>query len=416
MAEEIIKKKTNCRICKSKNLIKVLTFGLTPLANAFLKEKELDSPEAFYPLDLCFCDDCSFLQLGHVVSPKILFEDYVYVSSTSSVFINHFRDFGREIVSRFKLGRKSLVVDIGSNDGILLKPLKDQAIKVLGVESAKRIAKIAEKEGIETIPKFFSLKLAKAIVKNKGKAKIVTATNVFAHIDDLDEVIQGINKLMTDDGVFIIEAPYLIDFLVKRYFDLVYHEHLSYWSVKPLISLFKRFQMTVFDVQKVNTHGGSIRVYVKKRNAKYRIQESVNRFLKLEKKARLDAVNTYLEFSGKILENKAKLTTLLTRLKLANKKIVGFGASAKGNTLLNYFKIGTDILDYIIDDSPLKQGLYTPGTHIPVFSADKLWEDNPSYILILAWNFASSIMERHSYFLKKGGRFIVPVPKPRIIK
>lgn len=416
MVKEIIKRKETCRVCLNKQLFKVITLGSTPLANAFLTKDQLDLPEAFYPLDIYFCNRCGFIQLGHVVSPEILFKDYVYVSSTSPVFVRHFENFANEIISRFNLDKNSLIIDIGSNDGILLKPLRNLGIRVLGIEPAQQIAEIAKKEGIETIVNFFSLSLAKKIAKNKGLAKVVTATNVFAHIDDLDEVIKGTKELLSDDGVFIIEVPYLVDFLTKRYFDLIYHEHLSYWAVAPLITLFKRFNMTVFDVQKVETHGGSIRVYVKKREASYPVQREVDKFLKREKDMRLADANTYEKFANKILENKARLTALLTKIKLQNKKIVGFGAPAKGNTLLNYFKIGTDILDYIIDDSPFKQGLYTPGTHIPVFSHQELKKDNPDYILILAWNFASSIIERFSYFLKKGGKFIIPVPQPRIIK
>ncbi len=410
----VIKKIIECRVCKNKNLSQVLSFGPTPLANAFLSYKEIDSPEYYYPLDVYFCENCSFLQLGHVISPIVLFGNYVYVSSTSPVFVNHFKKFADEVFPRFLLNKKSLVIDIGSNDGILLKPFKSLGTRVLGIEPASHIAKIAEKEEIETVSEFFSVKLARKIVKNTGRAKVVTATNVFAHIDDLDEVINGVKILLEDDGVFIIEAPYLIDFLEKRYFDLVYHEHLSYWSIKSLVKLFNRLDMTVFDVQKVDVHGGSIRVFIKKDKSFHKVRKSVKTFLSLEKKAKLDKKQTYLNFANLILENRVKLMDLLTKLKLKNKKIVGYGAPAKGNTLLNYFKIGIDMLDYIVDDSPFKQGLYTPGTHIPVVSSNKLKEENPDYILILAWNFAKSIMHKYSWFEKNGGRFIIPAPTPKI--
>lgn len=413
--EKIIKKNRKCRVCKSKNLLKVLSFGPTPLANAFLSSKQIDFEESFYPLDVYFCNNCTFLQLGHVVSPKTLFNDYVYVSSTSPVFVNHFKKFADEIIPRFSLNKSSLIIDIGSNDGILLKPFKNQGIKVLGIEPAAHIADTAKKDGINTIPEFFSVNLARKIVKTHGKAKIVTATNVFAHIDDLDEVIKGIKVLLEDDGVFVMEAPYLVDFIEKRYFDLVYHEHLSYWAIKPLITLFSRFNMTLFDVQKVNSHGGSIRIFVKKNNSLYKVLKSIDNSLKLEKKYKLNDKNTFLKYSNLVLKNRLQLMGLLTNLRLKNKKIAGYGAPAKGNTLLNYFKIGSDLLDYIIDDSPFKQGLYTPGTHIPVYSAQKIKEDKPDYILILAWNFAKPIMKKYSWFEKEGGRFIIPVPTPKII-
>lgn len=415
MQNDIIKKKSNCRVCESANLLKVLTLGPTPLANAFLTKEQLDEPEYYYPLDVYFCNNCSFLQLGHVVSPKVLFSDYVYVSSTSKVFIKHFEEFAKDVFTRFNLDSKSLVIDIGSNDGILLKPFKELGAKVLGIELAKHIAKMAGKEGIETISEFFSVELAKKIAEQKGRAKIVTATNVFAHIDDLDEVIRGLDKLLTDDGVFIIEAPYLVDFLEKRYFDLVYHEHLSYWAIKPLITLFERFNMIVFDVQKVPVHGGTIRVFVKKQKGSYKVEKSVQHFLDLEKKSGLSEINTYFQFAKKVQENKIKLLDLLGSLKSKRKRIAGYGAPAKGNTLLNFFSIGREVLDYIVDDSPWKQGLYTPGKRIPVVSSKAMYSDKTDYMLILAWNFADSIIETHKKYKNIGGKFIIPVPKPQIV-
>jgi len=415
MTREIIKKRIDCRVCKRKNLTKVMVLGPTPLANAFLKKNQVDFAEEFYPLDVYFCKSCSFLQLGHVVSPQILFGDYVYVSSTSQVFIDHFKEFADSVYKMFKLNSKSLIIDIGSNDGILLKPFKNLGIKVLGIEPAIEIAKVAIKDGIETIAEYFSVDLARKIVKKKGKASVVTATNVFAHIDDLDEVINGLKILLDDDGVFIIEAPYLIDFIQKRYFDLVYHEHLSYWAIAPLITLFKRFDMKVFHVEKVNSHGGSIRVFVAKNKSKHKTQKSVEEFLNKEKKMKLADINTYLEFNKKIQENRVALMSLLGKLKMKGKKIVGYGAPAKGNTMLNFFSIGTETLDYIIDNSSWKQGLYTPGKKIPVVSPDALNRDNPDYVLILAWNFAPSIMKNNEKFSKAGGKFIIPVPKPKII-
>lgn len=411
----LIKKINSCRVCKANDFTKVLTFGPTPLANAFLSKEKIDGEEYFYPLDIYFCNNCNFLTLGHVVSPVELFKDYVYVSSTSKVFINHFKTFSKQIYKRFKLTEGSLVLDIGSNDGILLRPFKDLGTKVLGIEPASKIAKLARKEGVETISQFFSAQLAKKIVGQYGIVKIATATNVFAHIDDLDEVIRGLDILLDKDGIFIMEAPHLVDFLEKRYFDLVYHEHLSYWAVSPLVKLFKRFNMTIFDVQKVDSHGGSIRVFIKKNEGNFKIEKSVSEFVESERKKGLNKVDTYIDFGKRVLQNKMELVTLLTKIKLSNKKIIGYGAPAKGNTLLNYFKIGNEVLDYIIDDSPLKQGLYTPGTHIPVVSPKILDKYKPDYILILAWNFAQSIMVKYQSFRENGGKFIIPVPIPKIV-
>lgn len=415
MGFPIIKKIKNCRVCKKEDFSKVFNFGPTPLANEFLKKEQIEKEELFYPLEVYFCNNCSFLQLAHVVNPKILFGNYVYVSSTSKVFINHFEEFAKLAFSKFNLNKESLVIDIGSNDGILLKPFKKIGARVLGIEPAKHIAKVAKKAGIETISEFFSKNLVKRIVKEKGKAKIVTATNVFAHIDDLDEVINGLLELLSEDGVFIMEAPYLIDFIEKRYFDLVYHEHLSYWAIDPLITLFKRFNMKVFDIRKVSTHGGTIRVFVAKQNSPYKIEKNVWNFLKLEKHIRLADITTYLEYAKRVEENRVKLLALLTKLKSENKKIAGYGAPAKGNTLLNYFGIGPEILDFIVDDSYWKQGLYSPGKRIPVVSSKKLYEEKVDYLLILAWNFADSIIKMHNKFKENGGSFIIPVPNPKII-
>lgn len=410
-----IYKKDDCRVCKKKVLIRVFSFGPTPLANAFLNKNQIDKGELFYPLDVYICQNCYFMQLGHVINSRLLFDDYVYVSSTSKVFVNHFNNFAKDIISKFKLDSNSLVVDIGSNDGILLLPYEELNINVLGIEPAKHIADIAIKKGIPTIKEYFTNTVASEVVKKRGKAQVVTATNVFAHIDDIDEITRGVKTLLDKDGIFIVEAPYLIDFFEKKYFDLVYHEHMSYWSVSPMIDFFKRFDMTVFDVQKVSSHGGSMRVFIKKNEGKHEIQKSVKQFVDNERQKGLNKLNTYFDFADAVLQNKVSLTKLLAQLKSKSKKIVGYGAPAKGNTMLNYFKIGNDILDYIIDDSPLKQGLFTPGTRIPVYSPKHLQKEKPDYIFILAWNFAESIMSKYSYLTKDGVKFIVPVPKPRII-
>lgn len=415
MKNQLVKKIERCRVCKKNNFTKVFNFGPTPLANEFLKKEQLNDPEYFFPLEVYFCNNCSFLELGHVVDPQILFGKYVYVSSTSPVFIKHFEEFAKSVFARFSLSNKSLVIDIGSNDGILLRPFKELGASVVGVDPARRIAELATKNGIYTIPKFFNTKLADEIVKKKGNAKIITATNVFAHIDDLDEVIKGLNVLLASDGVFIMEAPYLIDFLEKRYFDLVYHEHLSYWAIAPLITLFKRFNMKIFDVQKVAAHGGTVRVFVEKENGPYKIEKSVKNFLQQEKKHKLGNIQTYHEYAKKVQDNRISLLTLLTKLKSKNKKIAAYGAPAKGNTLLNYFGIGSEVVDYIVDDSSWKQGLYSPGKRIPVVPSNKLYEEKVDYLLILAWNFADSIMEMHRKFKENGGNFIIPVPNPKIV-
>lgn len=407
-------KLTTCRMCKGSNLERVIKLTPTPPANAFLTKEQLKEKEDFFPLEVNFCADCGQLQLSHVVSPKLLFEDYVYVSSTSPVFVTHFQEYADDITSRFNLTSSSLAIDIGSNDGILLKPLKAKGIKVLGVDPAKEIAKRANAEGIETLPQFLNTKLAKEIVKKYGQADVVTANNAFAHINDLDEIVESVKILTHQDGVFVIEFPYLVDFVEKNYFDLIYHEHLSYLSIRCLQALFSRFEMEIFDAMKVSSHGGSLRVYIQKNGGPHTISPEVGKFLKQETDLGLNKAQTYLDYAKRIEINKQKLSQILKSLKAQGKKIVGYGAPAKGNTLLIHFGIDNKILDYIVDDSPYKQGLYTPRTHIPVVPSSQILDDKPDYILILAWNFAESIINKLSDYQKSGGSFIIPVPEPKV--
>lgn len=414
MSKDVIHKSA-CRICKGSNLSRILSFGPTPPANAFLKEDELSRSEYYYPLDVNLCTVCGLVQLADVVDPNILFKDYVYVSSTSSVFVAHFDAFAKKIFTRFNLSSKSLVVDIGSNDGIFLKPFRQLGARVLGVEPDTHIASLAKKAGIPTVSEFFTPETAKKLVKKCGQADVITATNVFAHIDDIHAVAKGVKTLLKKDGVFIIEVPYLVDFLDKNLFDTVYHEHLSYFSVSALSHFFEGVGMEIVDVERVASHGGSLRVFAKRRNATGASSLAVQELLALEKLKRLREEKVYLEYELRVLENRAKLLSLLTGLKRSGKRIAGYGAPAKGNTLLNFFSIGKELLDYIVDDSPHKQGKHTPGKRIPVVSTKRLSNDPPDYLLILAWNFAPSIMARTESFRKQGGKFIIPVPAPKII-
>ena len=396
-------------------MTKVFSFGPTPLANAFLKPEQIYQPEYLFPLDVHFCHDCTMLQLRDIISPEYMFKDYVYVSSTSPVFIKHFEDLALGVYRRFGLDKKSVVVDIGSNDGILLKPLKKLGVKVLGIDPAIPVAKIARQNGVATLTSFFNRNVAKAVLSKYGPVDIVTGTNVFAHVNDLDELISGVREMTKSDGVFIIEVPYLVDFIEKNLFDTVYHEHLSYFAVKPMRELFDRLGMEIFDVIKVSTHGGSIRVFAQKKKAHHEVTPAVKKFLVMETRAKLHDIATYKNYATRIQTNKAKLISLLTKLKTQGKKIAGYGAPGKGNTLLNFFSIGTEVLDFIADDSPQKQGLFTPGKHIPVVHPQEIYRQKPDYLFIIAWNFAESIMKNHARFRDIGGKFIVPVPKPMIV-
>lgn len=411
----LVSEVTSCRVCKVNDLNLILDLGATPPANSFLTKKQLTEEEPFFPLKVNFCSQCGQLQLSHSVSPELLFKSYLYVSSTSSVFIKHFEEYAKQVFDDYKLDSKSLVVDLGSNDGILLKPFKALGTKVLGVDPAEEIAQQATIEGIETIPEFFNAEVATVLLQKYGSAAVISGNNVFAHVPGIDELLEGVNILLDKEGVFIVEFPYLIDFIQKNLFDLVYHEHVSYFSVRPLVKLFARFNMQIIDAKKVSSHGGSIRVFVKKSISKRAIKPSVKKFIKEEESMGLNDIETYHSFAQRIEKNKNDLKDLLVQLKLNKKSIVGYGAPAKGNTLLNYFGIDNSIVDYIIDDSPLKQGLYTPGTHIPVVSSEVLKRELPNYIFILAWNFADPIIEKYSWVREKGVKFIIPVPSPKLI-
>ena len=403
------KNEIECRVCNSRNMFKFLSLGPTPLANKFIKKEHLNEEEIYYPLDAYFCEECFFVQIGYVVNPKVLFENYIYVSSTSETLKKQFKEFADDLKSRIK--KNSFIVEIASNDGTLLKNFK--SYKILGIEPASNIAKIAIAGGIPTLNRFFNIETAKDIVKKYGKADAIIGTNIFAHISNLNEFIEAVKILLDKDGFAVFESPYLADLMEKMEFDTIYHEHIYYLAIKPLISLFKKHSMELFDVKRTKMHGGSIRFYVTK--GKFKKEKRVSDLVSLEEKLELGKRKAYEDFSSKALKLKVKLNDLLGKLKMSGKTIAGYGAPAKGNTLLNYTGVGNEILDYIVDKSPLKQGLYTPGKRIPIFSPDAILKKRPDYILILAWNFADEIMRQERAYKEKGGRFIIPIPEPKII-
>ncbi len=405
---------SNCRVCDSLKLRLFLDLGTQAPANAFLKKDEF-AGEASFPLRVAFCESCGFVQLADVVDPDILFRNYVYVSSTSPSFVKHFEEYAEDIVQTVGGATGALAVDIGSNDGILLKPLKALGARVLGIDPATAIAKKATADGIETWPEYFGETLAEKIKGERGDAKLITANNVFAHIHDLNNVARGVKILLSPDGAFVIEAPDLSVFLSDKLFDTVYHEHVSYISVTPLISFFARHGLQIFDVKSVSTHGGSLRIFVGHGNGPHTVTTRLTDRLQKEQDERLGEFTTYEHFASDVLLIKQDLLQLLNSIKSAGGRIAGYGAPAKGNTLLNYMGIGTDLVEFIVDDSPPKQGLFTPGMHIPVVPVTHLDKHQPDYLLILAWNFAEAIMKKNEQFAKNGGKFIVPVPVPRIV-
>lgn len=404
-------RRTACRLCGGKKLALVLSLEPTPPANAFVAANILDRPQERFPLDVFFCEACAHVQLLDVVDPRLLFENYVYVSGTSPVFVKHFEDYAGAVVNRFSLAKDDLVVDIGSNDGTLLTVFKRLGMTVLGIDPARDIARAATERGIETIADFFTPALARDIQSRHGFAAVVTANNVFAHADDLSGIIGGVRALLRPDGAFVFEVSYLVDVFENTLFDTIYHEHVAYHSVKPLKRFFADNGMELIAAQRVDSHGGSLRGMAQLKGGPHQPDSSVEQLVALEEKLGLDRVETLQNFGRKINAVKEELSGILKRIKSEGKSVAGFGAPAKATTLMYHFGIGPETIDFIVDDSPLKQGLYSPGYHIPIVSSKAIYERKPDYLVVLAWNFARSIMEKHSAFREAGGHFIVPLPK-----
>lgn len=404
----------NCRICKGSNLTKFMDLGVQPHCNSFLDQGRLDQNEPHWPLDLLFCHDCHLVQLGSVVDPDVMFRNYVYVSGTTRSLPEHFRKSAEALVERFALKPGSLVVDIGSNDGTFLNCFKDLGMTVVGVDPATNIAKIANDRGITTINDFFGERAADQILNDYGPASLITAAGVFFHIDDMDDVCRGIFKLLGNTGVLHVQAIYLGAMLDNTSFDNVYHEHVSYYTTSPLMTLFDRFDLEIFDIGFSPIHGGSLLVYASKKGA-YDVLPSVAEKIAYEKDQGWYTLDAYLDFAKKVEANKARLLEMLKEIKNRGKTIAAYSAPAKGNTLLNYCGIGTDFLDYAVEKAPLKIGKLTPGMHIPVIDEADVADTPPDYYLLLAWNFKDELLKKNESFRKAGGKFIVPVPVPEII-
>lgn len=403
-------------MCGNASLESVMSLTPTPPGNDLLTKQELAQKEKSYPLELMFCNSCTHIQLGHVVNPEILYQkNYTYVSGTSEVFIEHLRKYSSEIIKRFDLKPKSLVIDIGSNDGTCLSFFKKNNMRVLGIDPAKEIANQATQNGIETINDFFNSELSKKILQKHGFAKLITSHNACAHIDNLIDVVRGVEILLDDDGIFVLEVGYFVDVFQNTWFDTIYHEHLDFHTVAPFKKLFERVDMSVISVERITPQGGSIRVIAKKNKVDIKIDESVSNLIQLERDLGLNEIDTFLEFNNKIEMVKFELTNLVESLKKNGKTIAGFGAPTKATTLMGHFDLDNEILDFIVDDNPLKRGLFTPLSHIPIFSPEALYEKKPDYVLILAWNFAKPIIKNHEKYSKEIGKFIIPMPIPQII-
>ena len=404
-------RRSTCRLCAGSDLQEVLSLEPTPPANAFVPKELVGTEQAVFPLDIFFCGTCGHIQLLDVVDPKILFENYVYVSGTSPVFVKHFQDYANDVLNTYQPPKDALVVDIGSNDGTLLSFFQKAGQTVLGIDPAKDISQDAAKRGIETWCDFFTPELSAKIKNERGSAHVITANNVFAHADDLVGIVHGIRDLLAPEGVFVYEVSYLVDVFENTLFDTIYHEHVAYHSVKPLQQFFADNGMELISAERIDTHGGSLRGVAQLKSGPHSKQPSVDKMIALEASLGLDQAKTFESFGRHIDEIKAELTGLLKSLKSEGKTIAGFGAPAKATTLMYHFGIGPDIIDFIVDDNPLKQNLYAPGLHIPVLPSQVIYDKKPDAVVIPAWNFAEPIIKNHARYLEQGGQFIVPLPK-----
>lgn len=406
----------SCRACESSDIHKIFSLGLQPKPNGFLKKNALSVKEEYFPLSISFCGRCGMVQLDQLVEPAAMFQNYVYATSASKPMVKHLQDFAKSVFRKFKLTSVSFVVDIGSNDGTFLKHFKKLGSNILGVDPAENIAKVANKQNIPTIADFFSKKLSEKILMKYKKADIITAVNVVAHIPNWGDLFAGVNKLLADDGVFIAEFPYLLDFIKNSEFDTIYHEHLSYISVRPLETALNRQGLEIVDIERYPIHGGSLRVYAQKINGKRKKTETVKYLLMVEKRLGTNRKNLYIAFSKSVLRIRDDTNKLLDKILRDGKTIIGYGASAKGNVFLNYAQITKQKLPLIVDSTEYKHGLFTPGVHIPVVPEEEILNLKSDYVLILPWNFADAIIKKNMKLIKAGTKFIVAIPKLKVYK
>lgn len=403
----------SCRICDSENIVKFLSLGEQPWCDNFVSDLEENEKIPKYPLELYFCNDCTLVQLGYTVPKETMFVDFIYLSGVMDSVKKHFEKIASNVVKKFNLSSSDLVLDIGSNDGTLLKCYKKFGLKVLGIDPAKPPAEIANAAGIETINTFFNEEIADMILKKYGKATVISAAGVFYHLEELHSVVLGIKKLLSPTGIFVIQFSYLVNMIEKTAFDHVYHEHLMFYTLRTLSYLLSKYDLEIFDVNEVSIHGGTIVAYVSHHNSHPK-SDNVEKLMNLELEGGYYSLEKYTEFATKVKKIKTKLNEILTQLKNEGKTVYGYGAPAKGNTMLNYCGIDSTLVQYLIERNQLKCNKFAPGSGIKVIDEDKI-ETKPDYYLILPWNFLDDFVEKEKKFFENGGKFIVPISEPHIL-
>jgi 2-polyprenyl-3-methyl-5-hydroxy-6-metoxy-1,4-benzoquinol methylase len=404
-----------CRHCSTPLQHTLIDLGMSPLCESFLTEAELDAPETYYPLHARVCHACWLVQLPEFVSPACIFTEYAYFSSYSTTWVAHAGRYCEMIKRRLGLGPNSFVVELGSNDGYLLRHFVVLGVPVLGIEPAVNVAKSARKAGIPTLVAFFGPKTAREVVSDRGQADLIVANNVLAQVPQLNDFVAGMAHLLAPEGVVTIEVPHLERLIAENQFDTIYHEHFSYFSLGTMNRLAAAHGLALIDVETLLTHGGSLRVYLAHRGSHHRASIRVVHMLAEERRAGLEDLPTYFDFADRVQRTKRELLSVLIEVKNEGKRICGYGAPGKGNTLLNYAAIGTDFLNFTVDRNPYKHGRYTPGMHVPIYPVEAIDEVKPDYILILPWNLKDEIVRQMRHVGKWGARFIVPIPTVSII-
>ncbi|MEW6380708.1 MAG: class I SAM-dependent methyltransferase [bacterium] len=405
-----------CRFCAQPLRYSFVDLGMSPLSNAYLKEENLQDMERFYPLHAYVCESCFLVQLEEFESPENIFREYAYLSSYSDTWLKHAQNYTELMIQRFGLNPPQLVVELASNDGYLLQYFREKGFTVLGVEPAVNAARVAEEKGIPTVTGFFGAKAARELTEEGKQADLLVGNNVLAHVPDLNDFVEGMNIILKPAGVITLEFPHLVQLMAGRQFDTIYHEHFSYFSFTTVEKVFDAHGLTLFDVEELPTHGGSLRIYARhKEDTSRSLTERVAGLKRREEAFGIADLNTYQNFAERVKETKRKILDFFISVKGEGKRIAGYGAPAKGNTLLNYCGIGTDFLDYTVDRSPHKQGHFLPGTHIPVEHPDKVRETKPDYLVILPWNLKDEIMTQMNSIRDWGGKFVVLIPEVEVI-